>query len=77
MTASSKGTIPAGAGTPARIEIPPRRWWDYPRGCGDTRGEGAISARDVGLSPRVRGHLIVFQDTGLLIGTIPAGAGTP
>ena len=71
------GTIPAGAGTPARPPASGERARDYPRGCGDTPPARAPEGRLEGLSPRVRGHR-AHDPSGLYrLRTIPAGAGTP
>ena len=60
LALGSRGSIPAGAGKPAR-ESPARRSGRvYPRGCGETSRMISDSASSRGLSPRVRGNLWPF-----------------
>ncbi len=72
-----RGTIPAGAGTPAQRRSGRSDQEDYPRGCGDTKGQLENAHPIGGLSPRVRGHHQRTTRIARLQGTIPAGAGTP
>ena len=72
-----KRSIPAPAGEPrpnSRIVYPPRV---YPRACGGTnRRVRGVSAR-MGLSPRLRGNLLVPATPPIVTGSIPAPAGEP
>ena len=72
-----KGTIPACAGEPeaARLANPIIR--DYPRVCGGTYYDAMLRHLLAGLSPRVRGNLVVGALHPLGMGTIPACAGEP
>ena len=71
------GSIPACAGEPiwhvvavAVIEV-------YPRVCGGTRTVWHSSTMTIGLSPRVRGNLIISGPTWAALRSIPACAGEP
>ena len=69
------GSIPAGAGEPRPSSTLATRTWVYPRGCG---GDSALSLQMygmAGLSPRVRGRPSWAALIGLVMGSIPAGAG--
>ena len=73
----ARGTIPAGAGTPASPMVHLPLFGDYPRGCGDTDARRQSAVGGSGLSPRVRGHRSAGTGRGRAARTIPAGAGTP
>ena len=70
-------SIPAPAGEPlasvALMEVAPV----YPRACGGTPGLGHLLVRLEGLSPRLRGNLLVAQNGAAAVGSIPAPAGEP
>ena len=71
------GSIPACAGEPPGgcvVPVPPGV---YPRVCGGTWGMSAISPRNDGLSPRVRGNLGDKFGQRNQGGSIPACAGEP
>ena len=51
--------------------------WVYPRVCGGTDGVRIFGKEYEGLSPRVRGNLIVMVHLHQFIGSIPACAGEP
>ena len=51
-----QGSIPACAGEPRLLPIPPAPIWVYPRVCGGTLVWPAAGDLDKGLSPRVRGN---------------------
>ena len=51
------GSIPAGAGKPARARTAARRPRVYPRRCGEADGAQAALHGQTGLSPQVRGSL--------------------
>ena len=72
-----RGSIPAGAGEPAlgRRTRPSQKV--YPRGCGGTSKSSRRAAASEGLSPRVRGNREGLPERGLVVGSIPAGAGEP
>ena len=70
-------SIPACAGEPSTAD-PPRIWPPvYPRVCGGTRQQTAFRKSDRGLSPRVRGNLIVDRISRRNTRSIPACAGEP
>ena len=71
------GSIPAGAGEPARPCPPQTARTVYPRGCGGTDHHESSSLYASGLSPRVRGNLLCRKMCSLCMGSIPAGAGEP
>ena len=75
--ASLWGSIPALAGEP----LPPlhHRPPDpvYPRACGGTNRIIAANCARSGLSPRLRGNLLLLPRYGLATGSIPALAGEP
>ncbi|CAI8736319.1 protein of unknown function [Methylococcus capsulatus] len=71
------GSIPACAGEPVQLRCSSSQQAVYPRVCG-----GAVAWRnqaigDEGLSPRVRGSLIMAKASVWVIGSIPACAGEP
>ena len=49
----------------------------YPRVCGGTSDEDDQRLVQEGLSPRVRGNLLVIRDRNQVLGSIPACAGEP
>ena len=71
------GTIPACAGEPPKWAASPSPFRDYPRVCGGTPREGEGRPAPVGLSPRVRGNLVLPHPQVPRRGTIPACAGEP
>ena len=71
------GSIPAGAGEPTRQGNHGWRYPVYPRGCGGTDYYYGTPYQATGLSPRVRGNLVVVIVTETEYGSIPAGAGEP
>ena len=77
LRGGGQGSIPACAGEPPVHFSPIARRLVYPRVCGGT----AWSSRAVnilsGLSPRVRGNLLVHQSVLPYAGSIPACAGEP
>ena len=72
-----RGSIPAGAGEPARPAPSGSRGRVYPRGCGGTVPGNGPRDRAGGLSPRVRGNRPGGLPRRRLHGSIPAGAGEP
>ena len=74
---SRQGSIPACAGEPASTRRHTQRRWVYPRVCGGTSERSAITPLTAGLSPRVRGNLLVVYAQGNSGGSIPACAGEP
>ena len=70
-------SIPAGAGEPAKPVARTHVKKVYPRGCGGTFDSVADACVGAGLSPRVRGNLVVNRGSYLGCGSIPAGAGEP
>ena len=77
FTAVPTGSIPACAGEPPRWSPTTPRTTVYPRVCGGTARALANWLRCGGLSPRVRGNLIVGGDGDVFGGSIPACAGEP
>ena len=71
------GSIPACAGEPQEILHRPCRLSVYPRVCGGTLWEPYSLPYIQGLSPRVRGNLILPPDTSREARSIPACAGEP
>ena len=71
------GSIPARAGEPTPIARAARISTVYPRACGGTRITSALRVSGVGLSPRVRGNLPLWQEKIRPWGSIPARAGEP
>ena len=70
-------SIPAWAGKPKRLFVPPDSRRVYPRVGGETAAQGDMRDYLTGLSPRGRGnltHLTLWIDNG---GSIPAWAGKP
>ena len=70
-------SIPACAGKPTRGH--PSRWKGrvYPRVCGEASVAGMLRSVEPGLSPRVRGSLIVDGPEAGTVRSIPACAGKP
>ena len=58
-TPAMQGSIPAGAGEPVWRDRSPVEEGVYPRGCGGACSISSILARRAGLSPRVRGSLVL------------------
>jgi len=50
--------------------------WAHPRVCGEHGRLADATIRLVGSSPRLRGALVTPQEDGILIGLIPASAGS-
>ena len=73
----SFGTIPAPAGKPDPQNPAGRRYWDYPRACGETAHHRWRRRPMSGLSPRLRGNRSTWPGTAPCCGTIPAPAGKP
>ena len=71
------GSIPARAGEPLRGGPNPTNGRVYPRACGGTEGEKVCFTEGLGLSPRVRGNLILLSYRCPRRGSIPARAGEP
>ena len=72
-----QGSIPACAGEPGPRPTPTGRPWVYPRVCGGTLLTLLRVADDKGLSPRVRGNLVLRIAAIEPPGSIPACAGEP
>ena len=70
-------SIPACAGEPSICAGVWLAAQVYPRVCGGTVSRRTSRCVSSGLSPRVRGNLIVQYHTGLIPGSIPACAGEP
>ena len=70
-------SIPACAGEPSPADAPPRGAGVYPRVCGGTPLVSSMTARLIGLSPRVRGNLVQPGADFEQQGSIPACAGEP
>ena len=70
-------SIPACAGEPRRWRRPRRGRPVYPRVCGGTAAAESVAPDAGGLSPRVRGNLVVAQAHHQQAGSIPACAGEP
>ncbi len=71
------GSIPACAGEPGATRCRFRHCAVYPRVCGGTRSRRGRMSRWSGLSPRVRGNLLINQDLASGKRSIPACAGEP
>ena len=76
-TPQPPGSIPACAGEPISLRLPPFRMTVYPRVCGGTGQVVQVDGRAVGLSPRVRGNRVLAGKSFLIAGSIPACAGEP
>ena len=70
-------SIPAGAGEPDGTDGTDGTDGVYPRGCGGTLSASGPIAGTQGLSPRVRGNLLLGSCLRASSGSIPAGAGEP
>ena len=70
-------SIPACAGEPSSSSRFRPAMKVYPRVCGGTACANRQSRPILGLSPRVRGNLLVFPPVGHAVGSIPACAGEP
>ncbi len=70
------GTIPAGAGSRPAARTPRTGQRDHPRGCGEQELVQLGAQLGEGPSPRVRGADEGERVFGLVVGTIPAGAGS-
>ena len=75
--AAASGSIPACAGEPSIRRGSCARPRVYPRVCGGTTPPRIWSSSTRGLSPRVRGNLIIGAALGACAGSIPACAGEP
>ena len=71
------GTIPACAGEPVVAAVAAGDAGDYPRVCGGTDSRARCISPRAGLSPRVRGNLVVTRTIAASMRTIPACAGEP
>ena len=71
------GSIPACAGEPCCVVRGRWRCRVYPRVCGGTLDQAKDAHFASGLSPRVRGNLLLGQVAHTLAGSIPACAGEP
>ena len=74
---STPGSIPACAGEPRSAPVFTEWQRVYPRVCGGTQPDGSVTKRAVGLSPRVRGNLVVACRCRSWLRSIPACAGEP
>ena len=70
-------SIPACAGEPCSRPAPGSRRWVYPRVCGGTAGQFGVRRAGFGLSPRVRGNLVLVLFLQGHQGSIPACAEEP
>ena len=68
--------IPADAGS--TFPFPPYHWLtgDHPRGCGEHLGSSGINLTLSGSSPRMRGAPTLWLALAVLVGIIPADAGS-
>ena len=74
---AGRRSIPACAGEPSLPRTPRHRRRVYPRVCGGTCHAAACLLRYPGLSPRVRGNLVLCHGASGLTWSIPACAGEP
>ena len=74
---NNQGPIPACAGQPGGRITRRQRAWAYPRVCGATDLNHVSSSFKTGLSPRVRGNLVLIAGFASEHGPIPACAGQP
>ena len=72
-----QGSIPACAGEPIPLAIPPAQRWVYPRVCGGTVDKEGSETMTSGLSPRVRGNPVSGSPPRARMRSIPACAGEP
>ena len=73
----SRGSIPAHTGKPARGDGVHHLVRVYPRAYGETGYEAGARGIESGLSPRIRGNLIVAPTNARGRGSIPAHTGKP
>ena len=71
------GSIPARAGEPVITRLIRCRSAVYPRACGGTSAVVVEAKSMTGLSPRVRGNLVICAIQSPLVRSIPARAGEP
>ena len=71
------GSVPASAGEPVPPPKPQLMPTVYPRECGGTPGAVPPGEKVRGLSPRVRGNLLMVCLQWRVEGSIPASAGEP
>ena len=74
--ADQVGIIPADAGSTMRWNGRNRQNKDHPRGCGEHSSNVLSMLGDKGSSPRMRGARIPVFAFQLLVGIIPADAGS-
>ncbi len=74
---SGRGSIPACAGEPVGRLLFRVAHGVYPRVCGGTNHHSSYRHPNGGLSPRVRGNLLVMRAVPSIRGSIPACAGEP
>ena len=74
---SLRRSIPACAGEPRLSASPSSANKVYPRVCGGTNDSWYQDAKDLGLSPRVRGNHVHSYRTSAMKRSIPACAGEP
>ena len=77
VMAAGPRSIPACAGEPAQVAFLRFKRGVYPRVCGGTRWSALMYPRRAGLSPRVRGNLLLADGALGREGSIPACAGEP
>ena len=70
-------SIPARAGEPDPLHVCRQASTVYPRACGGTAWIRGHCTAQTGLSPRVRGNLLVHRVNDQAFGSIPARAGEP
>ena len=70
-------SIPACAGEPSGLSGSSSGGGVYPRVCGGTQRNPDVGYQWWGLSPRVRGNLILWSPHSIRAGSIPACAGEP
>ena len=70
-------SIPAYAGEPFGMPLTGQNLVVYPRVCGGTAGKPRGVPVDKGLSPRMRGNLVISAPPSGRGGSIPAYAGEP
>ena len=68
--------IPASAGSTQAASVVSRLSGAHPRVCGEHVKDESEDTEEVGSSPRLRGALVTPQEDGILIGLIPASAGS-
>ena len=74
---AQSGSIPAYAGEPSPSDAYTELERVYPRVCGGTSRRWCIGCWNGGLSPRMRGNLVLKSNVVSGIGSIPAYAGEP